>query len=234
MFKNHFIPEDDHSCINVQDVTGDGNCLFRALLESMGKRQDDFEDMRSVIHDELMKHRSFYDFITDEELNEYHLPRLTKSGCDKLISEGKSIWQSIDLLAPFANSYGVVVVLHSQTKLAMGKYTSVGMCGTYIPVRRILSDNVNVESFPVCHISWHSPCIANHFVALRNIKIFSEPLVQHGLSKSTHIDLYNRVHDWWSKTTKYSTCLTQLQLPVHVHVDNFGAPEENRNDWVRA
>ena len=59
MFKNHFIPEHDHSCIDVQDVAGDGNCLCRALLESMGKRQDDFEFMRSVIHDELVKHRSF-------------------------------------------------------------------------------------------------------------------------------------------------------------------------------
>ena len=115
------------------------------------------------------------------------------------------------MLELVANYYGIVIVLHALTAQQgtgnKAEYQAAGLPGTYIPVRKLLTGEMEIEKAKVINITWSSATVANHFQALSNIHVMAEPLIQNGLSNAqseTMMQVQNEITNYWSKCPEYS------------------------------
>ena len=94
-FCNHFV--DQYESVLVTDVFGDGNCLLRAIAACMGMNEKEFESIRKAMYEEINTHRLFYKWVSDTELDNEYLPRLTTKGVAQLRQKNKSVWLPANL-----------------------------------------------------------------------------------------------------------------------------------------
>ncbi|XP_023763262.1 uncharacterized protein LOC111911747 [Lactuca sativa] len=101
------IPNEFHPYVtNIEDVEGDGNCGFRAIAVSLGYSQNNWHQIRSELHNELLENWGRYAMIFQDDINSVH-HSLSFTGLGSAQSEYWLIMPDTRFL--IANKYGVIV-----------------------------------------------------------------------------------------------------------------------------
>ncbi|KAJ3176089.1 Monoacylglycerol lipase abhd12 [Irineochytrium annulatum] len=66
--------------LRMKDMTGDGNCLFRALADQIDGNPANHPKYRAAVCDHLHKYRNLYEVFVVDETYDQHLTRMRKDG----------------------------------------------------------------------------------------------------------------------------------------------------------
>jgi len=126
--------------LTLKKITGDGNCLFRALGDQLEGSGEDHMNHRVSVVNYIRKHREeFEPFVEDDISFDIHLASLAENGT----------FGGNDSIVAFARLHNLSVVIHQLNK----------------PLWQIHGDG-NISSVREMHISYHN---GDHYNSVRRI-----------------------------------------------------------------